>query len=216
MPMFWKKSEDIHSKLVFYFDECDKFFGYFEKAMHHWFENGCGPSFEALVEEAHQAEARADDLRRDIELTLYGKSLLPESRGDLLGLLENYDALATAGEKILFDILCKNMPPPHEHRDDMLKLIDQNLKTYFLLRKTVDALINNPRITLHAVKEVDDAESHSDRLERQLICKIYSSPNHDGAQKIELKTLVTAIGNISDLAEHTSDRIGIIAIKRQI
>lgn len=215
MPMFWKKSDDISVKLSEYFDECDSFFEHFEKAMHHWFEIGCGPSFEALVEEAHQAESRADDLRRDIELTLYGKSLLPESRGDLLGLLENYDALATAGERVLFDVLCKKQPPPQAYKNAFLKLIDQNLKTYFLLRKTVDALINNPRITLHAVKEVDAAESQSDRLERQLLCEIYAG-SHDGAEKIELKALVNGIATISDLAEHTSDRIGIIAIKRQI
>ncbi len=215
MPMFWKKSEDVYSKLTRYFDECDSFFEHFEKALHHWFDMGCGPSFEAQVEEAHQAESRADDLRREIELTLYGRALLPESRGDLLGLLENYDALATAGEKVLFDILCMNCPPPANYKDSFLKLIDQNLKTYFLLRKTVDALINNPRITLHAVKEVDAAESQSDRMERKLICDIYAG-SQDGAEKIELKALVNGIGSISDLAEHTSDRIGIIAIKRQI
>lgn len=166
--MFWWKKIAIEERLDCYFEECDRCFQMFEKAIATLLEAGNGPAFESAVDRAHESESGADDLRREIELTLYGRALLPESRDDLLDLLENFDAL-----------------------------------------------LRNPRFTLHAVKEVDAKESASDRLEREMLKWIYSS-DLEGYRRLELKELVKQIGRISDLAEHTADLIGIIALKRQI
>ncbi|HUU00473.1 MAG TPA: DUF47 family protein [Myxococcota bacterium] len=215
MPTFWKKHESIQSKLGRYFDECDSFFGLFEKAVRIWLDCGCGPSFDSTVETAHEAESRADDLRRDIEFTLYGKSILPESRGDLLGLLENYDIILTAAETFLYEVSCQEVVLPADYHEQFLELVEQNLRAYYLVRKTVHALMENPKATLAAVRDVDTAESRSDRQERALVKSIFVS-QMDGWKKNQLKALVNQLGRISDLAEHTSDRIGIIAIKRNI
>ncbi len=215
MPMFWKKHESISTKLAAYFDQCDIFFNLFEKAFGMYLDTGHGSAFEAAVNKTHDAESNADDLRRDIELTLYGKALLPDSRGDLLGLLESFDLIPTAGETVLFDLLCQKINIIQEIIQPLRDLVDTNLQCYYLLRKTIDALMNNPRVTLHAVKEVDAKESQSDRQERKLIQQVFSTDLKKG-DKLELKNLICQIGRISDLAEHTSDRVGIIAIKRQI
>jgi len=50
-------------------------------------------SFEKKIEEIIEAEHDGDALRRDLEETLYVQTLIPESRGDVLELLENMDAL---------------------------------------------------------------------------------------------------------------------------
>jgi predicted phosphate transport protein (TIGR00153 family) len=213
--MFWKKHESIESRLNRYFEQCDNFFGQFEKAFRLFLADGVTTTFGAEVDKAHQCESQADDLRRDIELTLYGKSLLPESRGDLLGLLETYDQLPGAGEVVLFEMLYQNMRVPPEFHPAFVRLVELNLQAYFLVRKTVDALMNNPRVTLGAVKEVDAKESQSDRQERKLIQEIFASAM-DKADKLQLRSLIAGISRISDLAEHTADRIGIIAIKRQV
>lgn len=215
MPMFWKKHESIESRLARYFEQCDNFFGQFEKAFRIFLTDGVTTTFGAEVDRAHQCESQADDLRRDIELTLYGKSLLPESRGDLLGLLESYDQLPGAGEMVLFEILNQRMSVPPEYHPGFERLVELNLQAYFLVRKTVDALMNNPRVTLGAVKEVDAKESQSDRHERKLIQEIFAGPL-EKADKLQLRGLIAGIARISDLSEHTADRIGIISIKRQI
>ena len=48
-----------------------------------------------------ELEHRADDLRRDIETQLYAHSLIPEHRGDVLGLLENIDEIINTEKKTL-------------------------------------------------------------------------------------------------------------------
>ena len=96
------------------------------------------------------------------------------------------------------------------------RLVDINLQSYFLVRKAVDNLLNNPRVTLHTTKDVEKKESESDNMERQIICQLFDDDEIETAQKILLKDLILLIGGISNQAEVTADRIGIIAIKRQI
>ncbi len=215
MGLFWKKQEKIEEMMAQYFERCDKCFEMFEKAYGVYMEMGQGEAFEAAVVAASKAESSADDLRRDIEYTLYGKALLPESRGDILGLLETFDTLPNMAETVLYSLRCQRIKIPDELQADFQKLVDVNLQAYYLVRKAVDNLMNNPRVTLHSTKDVDTKESESDNLERDIICKIFCS-DVDMGTKILFKDLALLIGEISDRAEKVADRIGIVAIKRQI
>ena len=213
--MFWWKKTAIEERLECYFEECDRCFQLFEKAVSVLLESGNGPAFESAVGRAHESESDADDLRREIELTLYSKALLPESRDDLLNLLESFDVLLTAAETVLYDLHCQKTEIPDGLLPMLEGLFEINLQAYYLLRKSVDALMRNPRFTLHAVKEVDAKESASDRLEREMLKWIYSA-DLEGYRRRELKELVRQIGRISDQAESTADLVGIIALKRRI
>jgi len=215
MAFFWKKQAKIEEMLSQYFDHCDKCFEMFEKAYGVYKEMGQGEAFEAAVVATAKTESTADDLRRDIEHTLYGKALLPDSRGDILGLLETFDTLPNMAETILYSLRCQRIVIPENLQADFQKLIDINLQAYYLARKAVDNLMNNPRVTLHSTKDVDMKESESDNLERDVICKIFCS-EMDMGSKILFKDLALLIGEVSDRAEKVADRIGIVAIKRQI
>ena len=48
------------------------------------------------------------------------------------------------------------------------------------------------------------------------MCQIFDNPEIDTGQKLLLKDMILLIGGISDRAEAVADRIGIVAIKRQI
>ena len=216
MPFFWKKQKSIEQMLAEYFERCDTCFELFEKAFRSYAESGQSESFPAAVQKTHEAESAADDMRREIELTLYGKSMLPESRGDLLGLLETFDKLPNMAETVIYTLLCQQTDIPADLVDSYVRLMEINLQSYYLLRKAVDTLLNNPRATLHATKEVDEKESESDRLERDIICRIFQRGDISPGTMMLLKELVLLIGKISDRAETVADRIGIVAIKRQI
>ncbi len=216
MAFFWKKQETIEKMISRYFERCDTCFELFEKAFASFVDSGQSEAFDAAVGKTHDAESAADDLRREVELTLYGKALLPESRGDILGLLESFDRLPNRAETVLFAMRCQRMVIPAAMLPSFKELVAINLKAYYALRKAVDDLFNNPRITLHSTKEVDEIESTCDRLERDIICGIFDNTELDTGTKVLLRDLVLVIGSISDRAEEAADRIGIVAIKRQI
>lgn len=213
MSIFFRTEKRVREQIFEYFDRVDDCMEQFARGMLYHLEDGDdGQRDEGRT---HELESRADDLRRDIEMTLYGKALLPESRGDLLGLLEAIDRVPNAAETALNIIETERIVIPDEFRADFRKLLEVNIEAYRLMRKTVDALFDNPKQTLYVVKEVDIKESTSDRIERSLIMKIFDS-DLDKADKILLKDLVVAMGNISDRAENAADRMAILAIKRRI
>ena len=213
--ILWKKQESVERKLERYFELCDECFACVEKAFDVYFDKGLGDDFETALHETHKAESAADDLRREIEHLLYGKALLPESRGDLLGLLETFDGLPNVAETVVFVFHSQHLELPKQLAPRYRQLIEVNLQAYHLARKCVDALMTNPKAVLHTTKEVDHKESESDRIERDLIGEIFKMDITPGTQLL-YKEPVLLIGQISDRAEKVADRIGIIAIKRQI
>jgi len=215
MVVFWKKQADIKKMIDSYLDMVDSCIRQFHQSMMRFLSTGCTQEFAWEVEETHKFESAADDLRRKIQMTLYGKALLPDSRGDLLLLLEFYDQIPSAAEDALFltKVLCLEIPA------DMLEgienLVEVNVEAYRRVRESMNTLFENPNETLYQTRGVDAKESESDRIERGLIEQIFKS-DMDSGEKMLFKELVQLIGKISDQAENTADRIGIVAIKRQI
>jgi len=214
--MLWRKQKSIEEMVERYMEVADECIEHFLRAMRVYVRQGRTVEFEGLVDECHRHESRADDLRREVEMTLYGKALLPESRGDLLGLLEAFDSLPNAAETALFMISCQRIDMPEEFAADFIRLVELNVEAYGLVRKAFDALMTNRGQTLYVVKEVEMAESVSDQRERALICRIFDEKQWDTGFKLQLETLVHRIGSIADRGENTTDRMAIVAVKRKV
>ncbi len=213
--MLWGKANQVETMLSDYFDRCDSCYLQFERAFQIYFEKGCHDHFHDAVRKVNQAEGSCDDLRREIEYLLYGKALLPESRGDLLGLLETFDQLPNIAATVAFLFSCQSLELPTDLHASYKDLLSVNIEAYHLARRTVDTVMSNPKATLHVTKDVEHKESESDRLERDLIRGIFSREIAMG-EKLALKEAVLLIGKISDRAESLADRVAILAIKRQI
>ena len=215
MVLFLRKYKLVENMLDEYFHRCDKCIDLFSDAMNIYFAEGLCDNFENAANNCHRAESYADDQRREIEHTLYGQALLPDSRGDLLGLLEMFDKIPNEAETVLFSLLCQRIEIGEDLKDFFKQLINLNVESYRLARKAVDTLFKSPKLTARATKEVDDKESESDRLERIIIGELFKG-DYTTEQKILLRDIVMQVGGISDRAENSADRIDIVAIKRQI
>ena len=213
--MFWRRQENVEEMMARYFEHCDSCYEHFEKTMSLFFDEGVCEAFNAGVEEVHRLESECDDQRRQVEYTLYGKALLPESRGDLLGLLETYDKLPNIAETVCYALSCQQVVLPEALIAGYQDLFRLNVESYRLARKAVDVLMTNPKVALHATKAIEAKESESDRAERRLIREIFGGSWSTG-DKLLYRDIVLLLGEVSDRAERLADRVGITAIKRQI
>ena len=77
----------------------------FREGLNEYF-NGRADSFSQYVDKCDALESEVDHIRKDIEHNLYTDMLIPESRGDVLGLLEALDDVVdeTADVILKFDI----------------------------------------------------------------------------------------------------------------
>ena len=218
MNLFMRKQLRIQDLMCQYMDQWSACATSFGAAWETYLEHGCGEAFDFKVEQTHKAESLADDMRRQIEFELYSKALLPESRGDILGTLESVDRLLTDAEWVLYELKLQEMVIPEELRPpfgelvnvvvSVCEVVDQAIRVLFVQAGGVDDV--RP-----FTEKIDTIESQSDHLERSLIRTIFKTKMGAG-RKVLLKGLVMLLGRVSDRAEHVSNRITLVSVKRRV
>ena len=212
--IFFKKQKSVFKKIEEYLDEVDICMERFIKCSIAQINTEEPEKYNDMVENVHKAESNADDIRRDIEYELYQKALIPESRGDLLGILETLDKIPNMFEFICYQFLLQKVVVPEDFRNDFTELVKLNLKSYELLKGAVKAFLNDCK-KIDELRKIDDIESKSDRMEKNIVMKIFNS-NLEKADMLILKEIAIDIGDISDRAQVVADRIALTIIKRRI
>ena len=209
----WKKEEKIIGKIESFLDQIDTCRDLFVTTMTLLVKRP-GDVTEDQIADVHRTEARADDLRREIELQLYEKALIPESRGDVLGLIESADVIPNAFEDVVSDMYIQHLSVPEEFREQFLELVRVNVEASNVMSDAIRDFFYHRRDSLENLSHIDERESQSDRIQRTLIGAIFSS-GMDTGDKILLRDLVNGIGAISDGAEKCADRLTLAVIKRR-
>ena len=187
----------------------------FKIAIKVYLSEGCSDDFEHKLHDVNKMESDADDLRRSIETKLYAQTLIPDSRGDVLGLIENLDRLLNQYEGSLWAFFIEKPDIPSEFHSDFENLTD-------MATQSVDALVMASRGFFRNIHTVSDHnhkvmffEKEADKVSTKLKQAIFGS-DLELSSKTHLRNFVEHIDNIPDLAEDVADRLAIYAIKRTI
>ena len=215
MTLFFSKTNKLLEMIEEYLEKVTECMEQARKTLLLYIDKGPCEEFNELVTKTHMAESRSDDLRREIEISLYEKALIPESRGDILGLLEAVDRIPNKAESVAFQMQTEALRIPDEFKSELRKIININFDIFKDIKRAIKAVFKNIKEVRNITNEIDKKESSSDSMERDLIKKLFSS-NIDIGEKILLKELIIEIGSISDRAEDTADRLNIMAVKRLI
>jgi predicted phosphate transport protein (TIGR00153 family) len=187
-----------------------------EKAFVEYTHKGLTADFDELTESTHMAESSCDDIRRKIATEMFEKALIPESRGEILSLLETIDRVPNQAESLLFMIQSQLMKLPEGIGDKLMRLVHLNRDAFLELAKTVRALfVDSTKVEAHN-KAVDKLESASDHLEREIIRSLFADEKIPLGEKILFKELIVELGKISDRSENAGDKIALIAVRRMI
>ena len=161
-------------------------------------------------------EKQADTLRRSIEDLLYRKTLIPESRGDVLKLIERMDALLGQFKGVMFRIEIER-PIIHVMFHDDLK----NLNNCAV--QSVEAMTLSLRAYFKDISQVADHmhkvifwETESDKASTKLQKAIFRNEKLGLDTKMQLRDLVKHIDRIADQAEDMADSLAIFVIKRSL
>ena len=84
----FKRTKELESQIDQFCDKVDEGAMSFKISIVAYLD-GNFPAFEDKLKQVNELESQADTLRRDVERRLYEQTLIPESRGDVLGLLRD-------------------------------------------------------------------------------------------------------------------------------
>ncbi len=187
----------------------------FTEGMHAYL-SGNLDSFEAHLRHIIESEKRADKLRRSIEDLLYRKTLVPESRGDVLEMIERMDVLLGQFKGVMYRIEIER-PDIDERFHEELKI----MCSYAV--QTVEAITLSLRAYFKDISQVESHmhkvsfwETESDKASTRLQKEIFSCSDMSLDQKMQLRDLVKHIDGIADQAEDIADSLAIYVIKRSL
>jgi predicted phosphate transport protein (TIGR00153 family) len=158
-------------------------------------------------------EHQADGIRKDIEAQLYVQTLIPESRGDVLGILESMDSIINFAKSAMLVLSIEKPKIPEKIKPQISELAEPVVKTIEELVSAVRAYfydVNSVKNYLHKVKFYEkEADNLAEKIKREIF-----SMKIDLSHKNQLRYIITHIDTLADKAEDVSDRLAIAAIKR--
>ncbi len=212
---FVSKQKKVESLLEEYRQKVSLCLEQFEKTFREYFDNDDRDILKQNLIAVSRSESSADDIRREIEVMMYSKSMFPESRGDILGLLEAMDRIPNQAEHVTISLHNQHIWVRQEYKEQIINLIGICLRCVNAMIDGVSKLFTDFTNATVAVGKIDELESEADLAENALIEHIFST-DMDGFNKILLRDLVQHIAAISDRAENVGDRIRLIVAKRSI
>lgn len=160
-------------------------------------------------------EKRADGLRRNIETRLYTHTLIPEHRGDVLGLLESTDNVIDQMKETLFQFDIETPEIPETLNKDFLDLTEMSVKSTEVLVKAIRAFFKDVNAVQDHLHQVYFYEKEADRIGDDLKRHAFQLAI-DLSKKFHLRYFALHIQQVSDRAESVADRLDIYTIKRTI
>ncbi len=177
--------------------------------------SGDDEDFQSRLEMVRAYEREADELRKNSESMLYTYSLIPESRADILGLLETLDNVIDRAKHILQEFDVQEPDVEIGYLDLFVQLTSMSVKAVEQVVDATRAFLRNESRMRDCINKVDFYESEADRAGLRLKKQIYQS-DLDLARKHHLRHFADALESISDIAEEVSERLSIASIKRSL
>jgi predicted phosphate transport protein (TIGR00153 family) len=171
-------------------------------------------AFSGYFQGINEVENRLDTLRRNIEAKIYGQSLLPDTRGDILGLLESLDKIPNRIQALTRELGLQKVQIPQGLHESLIKLADQGAEIVKVLVLTAQAFLRNPYEVKERVEELSHREHEGDLIEHQALALTFDDTSLELAHKMQLYHLVDRLGSICDMAEDVGDRAMIASLKR--
>ncbi len=211
----FKKNKKLLDMLEQYLSVVKETIDEFSEAFQYLLKSGIDEHFKVLGSQTHKKESNADDLRRDIELEMYEKSLLPESRRDLLEVIEMIDRIPNRAESILSMFYTQHTELLDEIKDDMDELLKISIDSVDYVIGLTNSCFKPDGKMKELARFIDNNESVGDHLERKMIRTIFGM-DIDTGEKILQKEFILELGAICDLCESVKDKLVITSIKRSV
>lgn len=213
-PLLFRQSRELEGEIDEYLDLIIQGGLLFRQGVKCYLEHRID-EFEDRLAALRATEQRADDLRRAIERKLYVHTLIPDARGDVLGLLEHADGVLN---NVTATLLRFSVELP-DLEDDLTPLFQDLADTAIA---TVESMVGGTRSYFRDLAAVRDHISRAQgyRVEANRIAERYTRTVFRRdlrlSHKNQLRYFVSNTADIAEVAEDVCDRLAIATIKRYI
>jgi len=214
MPKLFKRIHELELQIDQYLDIVLKGTLLFRQGVKYYLEKK-PEDFSERLKLLDELESKADELRREIESTLYSRMLIPESRGDVLGLLEQTDGVLNTATETLIQFSVQKPEIFPKFNQDYLDLTESSMNAMEEMVGAIRAYFKDLMAGRDHSDKVMFFEEESDRISQKMLADLFES-EESLCQKLHIRDFIDQVENIADEAEDVCDRVSIAVIKRHL
>ena len=188
---------------------------YFKEAFEIYLKEKRSQNYRRASKKIKNIEAKADDLRREIESRLYIHNLIPDLRADVLQLVENIDKVINEFDEVAHKFYIEQPEIPEKYQAKFRTLVTQVCECAENMVICSRAFFRDFATVRDYSRKVYFAEHESDKTWTSLKQDVFDS-DMELAHKIQLSSLIGEVADVADKAEDCVDAVLIFTIKRDI
>jgi len=177
---------------------------------------GNAEAFAMSLASIRESEHQGDKLRRTIEQELYRKTLIPESRGDVMELMEDMDALLDRFTGLIWQFEIEKPEICSEFHDDFRELLRYSVEAVESNVLSCRAFFTDIQAVSNHLHKVSFWEKESDKVSTRLQKAIFAREDLRLSHRMHLRFFAKQVDRIADEAEDVADRLNIYVIKRML
>lgn len=212
MQLPFKKTKELEMQIDNYLDCVVKGGLLFKQGLKFYLQEK-SEDFEDRLKSLDVCESQADGLRRSIESQLYIQTLIPESRGDVLGLLESSDRVLNLAAETLLEFSVETPNIPTAIRGTFLELSEASISSMDSMVLAIRAYFRDLTAVRDHISKAQFYEHEADKLAEKIVRAVFKL-DIDLSYKIHVRYFVSRMEVIADGAEDVCDRLSIATIKR--
>ena len=184
----------------------------FKKLLESYFKKNFD-EVENITNQISDLESQCDKIRRDVERKIYQETLIPDMRGDVLGIMENLDKIPgqiqanahsfNTEKPVIENELSKNFLQLCDYASECIALLIEGSRNFFIDKK----------VTIEKCLQVSKIESKADKVSTVLKKNIFSNEKNGLATKVHLRYFVEIMDEVANLSEDVADRLIISSSK---
>lgn len=214
MDLLLRKTRKLERQIDEYLDQVIRGALVFKEGMKCYLR-GQTDQFAVHMQDLENIESTGDTLRRSIETKLYMETLIPDSRGDVLGLLESSDRVLNRITETLAQFDVEVPEVMEEFKPLYLDLTDAAMSTVEHMVSAIRAYFREPDQVRDYINKAMFYEKQSDMIGDRIKRNIFRM-DIDLSKKIHMRYFTYHIEAIADEAEDVCDRLAIATIKRSL
>ncbi len=214
MTLLFRESRELEGQIDAFLDLIGQGGMLFREGVRLYLDDRIG-EFEVRLRELRSTERRGDDLRREIESRLYRHTLIPEYRGDVLGLLEASDKVLNALTSTLLRFAVE-MPEIRDEFDPLFSdLADHAVSAVESMVRGCRAYFRDLNAVRDHISQVQFHREETNRIAETCTRAVFREDLRL-SHKNHLRSFIEDTTLVADEAEDVCDRLAIAAIKRHV
>ena len=211
----FQQTRQLIGEIDEYLDKVSEAVMIFEQTVVHFVEQGPDDYLEEKLEQIREVEARADELRRSVANVMFGQMLLPDTRSDVLTLLNELDTVLDDASHGVMTLAMERLDLPESTHAQFTSIMTEVAKAAQTMVQAARAYFKEPNAIRDHTHKISFHKKEATETALRLGRQIFQSDlplDH----KQQLRDWLVQLRDIADHADDMGDLVTIFGVKRAL